>query len=463
MKNYFYVSAVFLIYIITIIISVFSDKSTLWEISYLLYGLQLIGLMLFLLDKNSFIYILNPISISLLYVLFSFMLGSWAFSNDLVYSASNLIKAKNWIYFKESTTLVLIFNFTLFILLVKLKHIEIVTLKDRYILIERAKILLFSTLCVTFPFLFIEIDLSIVGGSGGISIIPKSILCLVFIFYCAVNKFRFRYLLYLLILLLFAMFSSEDKRDAIFLIFPIILLEAIFNDFKITFKNLIWIGVLGLFLFSLIVLMSITRGYGSYETTSFVESLQYFFLYINSDFFLISFLNNIEVNYTYFHTLQAIEYIFTDSDLMTYGTTLIKFIFLLLPRSVFTFKPDSFIDTYTNVFDSAFREIGGSWPPNFYAELFWNFHYLSIVTLPLIYYLFHVTYINCIRNITSVIYSKSIVCVYFVYLFLSFIRGSGFDLLAFNLVVCLFFNLAIYSLILLFYRGRYEEVINYPR
>ncbi|NLU96888.1 hypothetical protein B6N13_02090 [Marinomonas sp. UCMA 3892] len=423
-------------FLFPVFVVIFIEEEELRSYVYVAYACQLIVLFIFLFSYRNALVFINPLSLSLIYVLISFSLGSWAFSNDLVYVKKNLIDSFSWKYFKETTFLILFFNFIVFYILSKFKFKFFpLSSKDRDIALFRAKKLFFGVLLVCFPFFFFDINLEIVGGSGGLSVIPKSIFFISLIYILAVGKYRFRIVFYIFILIGFSVFSYEDKRDAIFFIFPIFFLESLFNDLKLNFKGMV-IGVFScVSILILIILMSISRGYGGYELSSSIDSVFYIFDYIKSDLFYIYLFNNLEVNYTYFHTMQAFDYIQDDIWLIKAGSTLVKFLFLLVPRSVFSDKPDSFIDIYTSLYDPTFRALGGSWPPNFYAELFWNFSYFSIFLLFFFYYLFFFIYNKAIFSIFRVNIISSMLYLYFIYLFLSLVRGSGFDLFVFNFII----------------------------
>lgn len=457
LNRYFGNAGFFFAFLFPSFLCLFLERDFLWDNVSYLYLSQLIALLIFLKKEKSFIVVLHPILLSLLYILVSFSIGSWAFSEELVYKISDLQDAQNWLYFEYSSFYILLMNTVLFgFFLILRSGFESASAKKNHVQVDdghnRVKVLLVSAILILLPFLFFDIDLSIIGGSGGVSIIPKSILTLSVIYYLAVRRIKYRFLIYAMLLICFAFFSSNDKRDAIFLVFPMLLLESVFNDFNWDYKTTLSLFMLLCLLFILIVLMSISRGYGGYEVNSFIDSLSFFSTYITSDFFLVSFLNNIEVNYTYFHTLQAMDFILDDSDLLLYGSSIIKFLFLIFPRDIFWFKPDSFIDVYTMKYDPAFRAVGGSWPPNFYAELYWNFSFLSFLLSPIVFYILHRMYVRAIKNISIISYSWSLFYIYFVYIFLTLIRGSGFDLLAFNMIVCFIFCFFIYIFIAFFGR-----------
>ncbi|WP_147434533.1 hypothetical protein [Umboniibacter marinipuniceus] len=383
---------------------------------------------------------MRPTVLTLLYVLVSFSLGSWAYSKGLVYSLDNLNNYKSWQYYQLATFVMLAFNFIVFLVYTKtssslLRSNYSINAVERREVAARAKYLFFTTLLVSLPFAFFDVDLSVVGGSGGIAVIPKALVAISLIYYSCVRLGSSRYVIYMLILLGFSYFSFSDKRDAIFLVFPIVYLELLFNVNKINIRIILVTLALVFFIVFLIVVMSITRGYGGYDVNSVSDAIPLVKDYLMSDLFLVYFFNNIEVNYTFFHSIQAVEYILGDSSLIAYGETIVKFIFLVVPRELFESKPQSFVDLYTLMYDPSFRAKGGSWPPNFYAEIFWNFSFIGFAVAFYIFLLFETLFIKLTDRVRVANYSYSLLSLFFVYSFLILIRGGGFDLFLFQIIV----------------------------
>ncbi|EPE2652124.1 hypothetical protein ACSG7X_003894 [Vibrio fluvialis] len=420
------------------------------EYSYYFFCSQLVIVFLYVSLRGKILDFMRPSILAFLYISVSFTIGSWAFKNQLVYSEINLSNFMGWKYYHLSTSVVLLMNSILFFVYMMTKNETVRVMEIGYdlkIITVRVKKLLLVMLVFTIPFIFIDIDLSVFGGAGGIATIPKSVLAIIFIYYFCLKGGKRRFLYYAGVIFLFSLFSFEDKRDAIFLIFPIAFLEFTFNISSFKPKVIATLFFSALFVLFLIVLMSIARGYGGYEVEGVISALPFVIDYVSSDFFLLYLFNNIEVNYTFFHTIQSIEYVIDDFWIVSYGETLVKFLFLVVPRSIVDFKPSSFIELYTNTYDPAFRSIGGSWPPNFYAELFWNFHIISFMFCFIFFYIFEKLYIKAVRYVKQANYSYSVISIYMIYSYLVLIRGSGFDLFVFQCVIALFFCLISYMVI----------------
>jgi hypothetical protein len=269
------------------------------------------------------------------------------------------------------------------------------------------------------------------------------------IFYLlAVNKVRYRLVVYLIIIGFFAVFSYSSKREAIFFIFPLLLIEAAMFSKKINFKEFLSLVGVGAVMVFLILGMSVMRGYGSTgpeDKVDLISVLPGIIRYIGMSDFLKYFLLNIEVNYTFFHSFNAMEFIMNDTSLVEYGSTIYKALFIIFPRSLFSFiKPDSFIHLYTHTYSPSLRAAGGSYPPNLYAEMFWNFHFSGFVIMNIVFFVLTKTYISTLKKITQGQFFKYNYLI-FIYLFLvTYYRGSGLDMFAVYTIFALFFSVIIY-------------------
>lgn len=388
---------------------------------------------LLVISKKNYVFLLfTPTSLILLYTGLSFAIGSYAFNEGLVLKESQIIAYNNWDYFKWSNVYVL----TALILLFYVDHFfSNVYIHTKYNLISRTVnfkawyIILFLCIVLYLIFSFIELDLSIFGSDGDLSNIPKTTATLTIIYYLAINKIKKRYVLYLLILIIFASLNITSKREAIFLIFPIGLLESFINLNKFRIQHVFVSLMIILFCLSLILIMSIARGYGGYDLDYFniLQAIPFLFDYLTSELFLESFFNNIETNYTFFHSFQALEYIQNDINLLSYGSTIIKVLFILIPRSIFPMKPDSILELYTSEYSPSFRLIGGSYPINIISEYFWNFHFIGIIVVLLMAILVNYFFLKLIKHIGTSNFEKRIWMLYAYMHLITYVRGSGLD------------------------------------
>ena len=220
------------------------------------------------------------------------------------------------------------------------------------------------------------------------------------------------------------------------------------------------ISVVGILL---ILAMSVMRGYGSSgpdDTVDIINLVPRIISYVGMNDFLKYFLLNIEVNYTFFHSFNAMEYIMNDSGLVTYGSTIYKMFFVFFPRSLFSFiKPDSFIHLYIESYNPGLRLAGGSYPPNLYAEMFWNFHFSGFIILNLLFLAFSKIYALTIKHLISGQYFKYSFLL-FIYLFLvTYFRGSGLDMFTVYVIFSIIFSSIIYLIAKLFSsKSNYETL-----
>ena len=300
---------------------------------------------------------------------------------------------------------------------------------------------LYVSVFVLSPFLFVPIDLSMVGGNGTVNNIPRALVLISLILIASNIKYSYRYIYYLLIITANATISSFNKREAIFLIFTIIYIEAMRGKININTSNAIKFIFISFFLIIIILSMSIVRGYGSFgQIDNIFQSFNYVLPYIKSYDFLSSFLNNIEANYFFFHAVNAIEMVLEEPDRISFGSTIFKFLFLPIPRSVFPWKPDSAIGLYTTAYNPDFREIGGSYPINIAAEFVWNFWWFAPLAGFLLALIFSSLQIHMIQKLHQ---RKGIEMSFFLFIYMNCItlaRGSGFDQFILELLLALFFT-----------------------
>lgn len=286
-----------------------------------------------------------------------------------------------------------------------------------------------AVLCMPFAiFFFVPLELNFMGGQGDFSHIPKTLWALtVFIMAQNLKSGTLRATCYMVFILFFASFSMHDKREAIFLIFPIAYLELTNQNYKINFKFLYSSAIFIVFLSFVIITMSVARGYGGAQHDTLIASLLNIQNYISSPYFISGFLANIEVSYFHFHAVNSIDMVMKDYELLSYGETLIKPLFILIPRSLMEAKPDSILTLYTSAHAPSIREIGGSWTISLFSELFWNFHFFG---LPFVW-LFAYFGVKLQRKLNSSSAQKKwlkLLFWLFCYMHLmTLVRGSGLD------------------------------------
>ena len=333
--------------------------------------------------KDSLSHLVTPNALIYFYFTLTFFLGSWGYSNEYVLVDKDLKVFTDWRYRQVSTCLsMLCTSLFLVVDIVYHKRYEVISSKINWS--KHNGYFLFGTLFLV-PFFFVSLNLDFIGAQGDLAILPKGIAAISVILYLSkLNKIK-RYLGYGVLILFFATFSSDEKREAIFLIFPIIWLEANRYKIKPTLSTICSGVVIGVLAGVLILSMSVVRGYGNFgDVSSIFEAIFFLPQYINSDFFISAFLVNIEATYLYFHALNSIEMVLSDIDLLAYGSTLIKPLFIMFPREVIPFKPDSILELYTSAYDPVGRELGGSWTIGLFSEFIWNFYILGVFLVILV-------------------------------------------------------------------------------
>ncbi len=306
---------------------------------------------------------------------------------------------------------------------------------------------LWVTIVVLTPFLFIPLDASYLGGTGVLNNIPKGLLSIAAIILASNMQSPARFVVYLFIISANAAVSSFDKREAIFLFFVILFLEAHSEKLKINLSMTLKISAALAALVVLILAMSIVRGYGGFEGADTVwRALGFVLPYIRSDDFLAAFFFNIEVNYFFFHGVNSIELVLSDLQNLAYGTTVVKFIFLPLPREFFPWKPDSSIGLYTTAYDPILREVGGSWPINIASELVWNFWWFAPLTAFLIPPLLNKL---CDALLMARNRQCGVTMTFFLFNYMNLVtlaRGSGLDIYVMELIMSVAFIYPIHLL-----------------
>lgn len=413
----------------------FNDSDFSRSYSYIYFGIFCIANLITLILRRGILSVFYPGSLLVFYVCFSCYLGSWAYSNDLVlekyilniwYELRYLNIASFFLIFASS---IILLTQSFFIVPIRLNSIQ----TSRHKTVNWN--LFFCYLLVCSGAYFIFQDLSFLGGSGDFSKITIAVpLIFILIQSIYLKRLDTQLLLGTVTIILMALISVEDKRDAIFLALPfflVLLLSGKIKSLWTLLPILLFLVPLGIIL---ILAMSVSRGYGGMEITNVIDILPALQNYISSDFFLAAFFLNIEVNYLYFHAVSAIELISMNPELIAYGSTIAKVLFLAVPRSIFPNKPSSMIDEYTSAFDPVFREVGGSYPVNLIVESFWNFSYFGVLFLVILTIILSV-YHNSVYKKNFL--SDRIYCYCYMFIFynlLVYFRGSGLDMF---LVFCI--------------------------
>ena len=421
---------------------------------YLSYFTVLLFAFLFLRPLQNTFYLTSVSFLLLCYVLISFAFGSWAFSEGYVLNKRDLQDFISLQNYKLSNFFIFLCCYIVIFLEFFFKKKYLLSTKEHNHSNPEINITSFLLpICIIIIFSIVNLDASYVGGGGSLSYIPQALATIIIISLIQNYNLKIRLITYLLIILFFTAISFMSKREALILFLPMLFYEVRrINEIK--FSRFILLSTTFLLLvLILIIVMSILRGYGGYFDSNsgffltlsrMVETLFYIKDYLNSPDFIGALFNNFEFSYTFFHSIQAIEYVINDPKILEYGSTFFKFIYVFIPRELFE-KPDSILHLYTVYRDPTYRSVGGSWPINIFAEFFWNFGWFSIIFMPLSFILINNFYTYILRQSSSHHYENSWLLLIYI-LFPVFFRGSGLDQFFAYIIVGLFFSFILFVL-----------------
>ena len=194
---------------------------------------------------------------------------------------------------------------------------------------------------------------------------------------------------------------------------------------NINAKLLVYGVLLSTVLLFIIILYSIGRGYGNYEYSTLTDLLFFFPDYVSSDRFLANLGNNLEFNYFYFHGVNAVQMVLDGFIDLAGGSTILNGLLVGWGRTGIDLPIDSSIDIYTRAFAYDVRVDGGSFPPNLFAELFINFHLVSVILIPIFLFLFDRFFVWLVESRLRYI---DIYLPVYLFNFLVLCRGSSFDI-----------------------------------
>ena len=250
------------------------------------------------------------------------------------------------------------------------------------------------------------------------------------------NNTNLRYVAYVLIIVTMMALNPNDKRETIFLFYPILFLELL-RIKKITFKQVIIVLSGGVLVFLAVVIMSLIRA--DVSSTIFIPK-DVIVQYITSDAALAIIADNFEINWCYIDAFQSMEFINSDSSLISWGSSFLKPLFWPISRDIWPNKPESTMLLFTTIFDKTAKEEGMSLPLPLVSDMYWNFKYFSVVFVYLIQYWLNSMYKSTVRFFKrnkdkNLLSTREFVGVYFLFIFLFLMRGCGIDMFLAYLIV----------------------------
>ena len=244
----------------------------------------------------------------------------------------------------------------------------------------------------------------------------------------AVRNGKIRVLFYLAAIVPLTVLFAHDKRNVIFLIVPITILELIVRDWRsITVQLAARAFVAVSAVAGLVLVATVLRTPGPGGISSIGETLSAVGRHTATRYFLGYASLNFELVYTYFHTFNAINYVLADRLGTLFGSTYAKLLFILIPRELLEWKPWGASYVYALRFDRAYRLAGGSWAVSMVGEAFLNFRIMGAVVLPLVLRLFDGVFCRWVLVRDKANFLSAVAALYFPVAFMNYARGSGLD------------------------------------
>jgi hypothetical protein len=420
------VNFIIFVNIIVIIISFFLPNEFLKMDSYILYGIQFFTMIPYLIKK--LMYVKNaflPTFFALFYYLINQFLGSILIPRDYGWNkefTSDLLSINNY---NIIISYFLLANLVLFII----SYLAIKKLNTTFsnFPIKLKELRISFKLELIWFIIFIGVFTAISYFEVFMFFSFQLAIFIILFSYIAYHKKWYRFIIYLLSLYIMVLYSFESKREVVVVLFLILFVETYHSRslIQFTIKKLITY-ILGFVVFiGLILISSILRGYGDYGAISLPNAITYVPQYINSDIFIDGITDNLELNYSYGVAVTSMDMIVKGELNHQYGLTIIKLLFLPIPRDIFPNKPESIMQLYTKKRDPTYWEMGGSLPVIFPSEMYLNFNYLGLFFYALIWTLINNTFIYFHSlNKRGLLYF-SFIFGFIIVLF--FARGSGFE------------------------------------
>lgn len=252
----------------------------------------------------------------------------------------------------------------------------------------------------------------------------------------AFQKSDYRVAVYILLASVLIVFFYNDKRLFLMSLVTVLLIESHVRNYGrrevIRAIPVFAIGLTGLFI--AIIVMTNIRNAGPVDsgnsiTWSLVSPQRYF----QNTEWASALGHNLEVAPTVFHTYDAISIQAEQGD-FTYGSTVIKTIFLPVPRDLINWKPDSFLSEYNSYRYPEYRARGGSNPANLFAEAYWNFGILGVFYLFFLFIILRLLFLSLVVRINQLGFKAIFLFICYFY-FVMLFRGSGLDMYVFYVVL----------------------------
>ncbi len=391
-----------------------------------------------LVFPRKILYFFSPSFITTAYICINMAIGLYAFENGLIYKQVIVASYINDEVILRASLMFFVANIIVFnTFRNRINSIDSEMRKKAHqFQLSRNQVIKFF---IIIPVLFaVDIVSDKLGTQGGIFTIPVTVSILYLSYLLSRSQEKGRWIFYPIIILISLFLQFDSKREVVFLIGGIFIIESIstvqlrrLSSTRLFFT----VVVLGIAAFYLIIAMSITRGFGYYGVKNPIEALSYVDDYISDENNIRLVLNNIEATTVFFHSYNAIDMFLTREAPMLYGKTFIKIAFFPFPRSVLPIKPNSIIHEYTYRYDPYLREEGRSVAVSLYPEYFWNFDWLGVLVLFGVFFLFNEAYFYGINSYFEGNIQIAVMGVFLIAYFVGYLRGSGIDLFLLYLLI----------------------------
>jgi hypothetical protein len=394
--------------------------------SYLFYGFQALTMFPFLLRRT--VYIKNlflPTFFVLAYVLFNLTLGSYLVPREFGWNKSFAVTVTDIQHYRLIVPFFMLSNIVLFALTASGLRTLASTIDCSHSPIRPLSASLPLVIAKTGFFLSAFFLIAYSQVYSGFSFLLA--LLLLHLTDSSIRGKWYRYAVYAFYLIVSVAFNYENKREIAIILLLIVFLEAYFGRYrlKLTLKSVVGYGVATGAFGLLILAASILRGYGQFFVGSVIEAMSLVPAYIGSEFFIDGLTDNLELNYVYGVTVTSVDHVLRGLIDYQYGATLVKVMFLPIPRSMLPLKPESAMQIFTQEYAPDWWIREGSLPVIFVSDMFMNFHYLGLLAYAIVWMLVNQLFLRLHSAAANTFVWYSIL--FLVITVLIFARGGGIE------------------------------------
>ena len=339
-------------------------------------------------DRVAFLF--SPSFLVVSYICISFTIGGFAFAHGYVLSPRDLADFGRWEHFRAVTFYFMMCNlcamFAYF--LARRRWPDSSPHPVRTSLQSYIPHLIIAGILLG-VFSFVSVGLSFLGGTGNLGVVPQVFGALIILIVMAKTRWRYRFLVYIALLLVFGAAQYSNRRIVIVLIVSIVFVELVqLHDLRISLRGVFLCAAVLALAVVLQLTMTVARGVGGFKG-SYWQAFREIRRFTTLKNVTTYSLKTTEGPAIFFHSNNGVEYVLDDRSLLCYGSTLVKALFLAVPRSIWPNKPQSIVHWYTYRWNPPFLERGGSACISLYTDYFWNFSMPGCLFALFIFYFFN--------------------------------------------------------------------------